>query len=631
MWAIRPVYAFYDNTHVHLTKKAIEILCSSNKGYNYSCAKELEKFTGKEFYDGKPESGKQGIVWGSIAEDYFGENWDYDTAIVKHHYYDPVTRGALSDFEGYDDIKERIPVGSVLAPIIFYYMARGRTSAPYRAQKWVEAAYKAYNHGSIRDAYSLLGRAVHLLEDMGCPAHARNDNHLGVYDSGLINDHLMWDTLEQFCEGRNSEYAEYLELSNETDEIKKYFPFNRRTGKEFQKLSKIKINPYEQYIKNRKDILLSPIEFDGENGKIIDVNSVEEYIEEFALDTAEKWLSDDTIPGNRTKPLFNPPQRPIGAGYKGEGLPSDGVLDIWMELNLNEDEIEENMRLESWLYNNFPEIQKELSLNYHILSKQDAKSLFSVKNPHAAAWADAMRRQAPMNDGVKTTSLTEEVSVKLWESYRKWDFHALFNETKKNPHDAIKTEYSTPFILLWRRRYRLKQDYLKEIIEDRFPLVVKKAASLIQCFYDMVQHVEISLPKKEPCTGPMIIDETLMRKLPLLSEKNEFDGWEFNLQIHNCGALKDDITLDIEGIPEEWTFNVEVVKGLKDQKIVQEEIINGVWSGVLREVEPTPGDVAEQEGISSDKSPQTFIEEYSTPFIGERGAELKITIKPPER
>ena len=265
---IRPAYAYYDLTHWGLTVKSIQRL--SNGGVTYSCWKEINQFLGPkdletamrkstvreagEAMDSwdtyfREKVGDQGIVWGAIAEDYFGDGGDVDKAIVQNHYYNPGTGAGLTDWEGENDTigiwKGFNITGGRMAHGLF---ARNPKSAPERAQMHYEIAKKAYRHGSIRDAWSFLGRAIHLLEDMGVPAHARNDNHLG-YIFGMnfpeINDHLYWDTYEQWCDGvtkpvdanyciphtrtddytgpRDRFYPQYFKVSS-SGEVWKYFP-----------------------------------------------------------------------------------------------------------------------------------------------------------------------------------------------------------------------------------------------------------------------------------------------------------------------------------------------------------------------------------------------------------------------
>ena len=225
---VKPVYAYEDYTHWGLTATAIGRL----RGHKpYSSLKEVNKYlskvenidswfnlpdqkkksiisdVGKSFeswstFINSIPSGTQGILWGSIAEDYLGEGADIDMAIVQNHYYNLLTGGGLSDWEGANDFGQLYGPLS-LGNLARKMLARNPSSATVRAQTHWDLAKKAYESGSIRDAYSLLGRVVHLLEDMTESAHTRNDNHLGsVVNINFpeYNDHLYWTVYEKWCD-----------------------------------------------------------------------------------------------------------------------------------------------------------------------------------------------------------------------------------------------------------------------------------------------------------------------------------------------------------------------------------------------------------------------------------------------
>ncbi len=229
---VKPVYAYEDYTHWGLTAVAVSKLRGAP---NYTSLKEVNKYLGPvesiENWFGSPDQtkrsiiksagenfsswksyvksippGTQGLLWGSIAEDYLGDGGDIDLAIVQNHYYNPVTKGGLNDWEGardYGNLIGDLSLGNLARTIL----ASNPSSATARAQRHWDHARKAYVHGSIRDAYSLLGRVVHLLEDMTEPAHTRNDNHLGAISLGFLtinfpekNDHLYWTIYEKWCD-----------------------------------------------------------------------------------------------------------------------------------------------------------------------------------------------------------------------------------------------------------------------------------------------------------------------------------------------------------------------------------------------------------------------------------------------
>ena len=213
----RPAYAYEDYTHWGITSVAVSRLRGEP---SYTVFKEVNSFLGPvesiETWFGNPDHlkrgtirnagvniamGTQGILWGSIAEDYLGDGFDIDQAIVQNHYYNPATDGGLSDWEGARDFGHLIGDAS-LGNLVRGVLASNPGSATVRAQGHWDVAKKAYVHGSIRDAYSFLGRVVHLLEDMTEPAHTRNDNHLGAMYVNFpeVNDHLHWTTYEKWCD-----------------------------------------------------------------------------------------------------------------------------------------------------------------------------------------------------------------------------------------------------------------------------------------------------------------------------------------------------------------------------------------------------------------------------------------------
>jgi len=579
---VRPAYAFYDRTHVELTRKSVEKIgkLAVNNGINYSCWKEVQEYLGEPPWDGKLAV-QQGLYWGCIAEDYLGDGGDIDLAIVKNHYYNPANMGELTDFEG----KEDIPYGSTLIAAL----ATMRTSACVRAKNWFETALWAYRAGYIRDAYSYLGRVLHLLEDMGCPSHVRNDNHLGIIGpiaSQNFNDHLHWDSLEQFCEGRHSAVKDDYQVSARLGEIKKYYPFFDAS---FQPIYTRYPEPYNDYIRDRIKTPLNPSQIKGDSNPAGDINDALDlklYLDFLAMDTGGKWLSDDTIPGNNTMPI-----KQVGSYYgesvqQTQSLVSSGRLfDVWAYVEANhgitQQMIEEYAQIEE-------KVQREHRGSIGLLDFLVYK--FALQ--------------------VNLNALDQGEVAKLAASYN----YPFWGNTPNN------TQNNFPWIILLRRRYRLKVEYLLDIIQDRFPVITDKGAALIQRFYDIVRHVDIRGDEEKRVNdwGNTPIEMSI-----------EEPGI---LWIENCGGVADDIDFEIGPIPEKWTIEVEAVSGCSGVTGAQE---GETWRGTAQNVEPTDKAKAQKGNVTS---PWVFTRLgfgswaqrlYDETYEGERGAKIKITVKPP--
>jgi hypothetical protein len=597
---IRPVYAYYDRTHVRLTQKSIEKICelAERQGIKYSCRNELKEYLGEPPWDGNLSS-RQGLIWGSIAEDYLGDGGfpDVDDAIVRHHYYDPATHWGLSDFEGQEEVKIK---GYRIGSYLLRFLAPDRESATFRASRWWEAALMAYNHGNIRDAYTYLGRGLHLLEDMACPSHTRNDNHLGNLKGEVLymyNDHMYWDSLEQFCEGTHSPYINEMRYHPSTNEILKQFPFASTgasvpTSTRWSEPFNTYINPIQKPLSKDE---LQPREWCA--GQVSDRFEFDSYLITMAENTAAKWWSDDTIPGNLTKPLYNPPSRDQGKGYFNETeastRSSGGIIDVWEQLNLSQTDIENYAALEEWL-----------------------KSKVSREIFDEAAMSAKRQGRGGINFALlyETEYFSKEDQDKLQplrDSYDKLPF--MWNMMPLAQSDR-------PWQLLKRRRYRFRVDYLISIITDRFPLVTEKCSALIQRFYDLVQHVEIKGDDEERTPG--------WRKKPMTMKAND----PYYIWVENCGGIKDDFSLEIKGIPEGWNIEVESDRGCDS---VNGTYSDGVWKGIVTGVEPTPKAVADEEGIKSpgwrSSASSVIKERYGKEYEGDRGAKLKVTVTPPKK
>lgn len=299
IFSLKPAYAYYNITHLHLTKMAIQKLertgpewdvSLAKGGPPYSCLKELKKFQGEESAElvewdedlNPPPLGKPGLIWGSYMEDYLGEhdvNVDdftskvqgkirhLDISIVLEHFYNPKTGQGLTDFSG--------PVPD--------WMVKFTKPAVDRAQEHWERGKRAYEQGRIRDAYTFLGRVIHLLEDMATPSHVRNDGH--------VKGH--WCSYEQWCDG--------TKLFTHTSDGRIYrLPPNprKKKGTIIQKLSTW--NPPCKTIDSGQNKRPKP-----QNAlfKLVqDEVDVRNLMHRMATRTSQKWLSDDTIPGNDTAP-----------------------------------------------------------------------------------------------------------------------------------------------------------------------------------------------------------------------------------------------------------------------------------------------------------------------------------------
>ncbi|HUS79058.1 MAG TPA: hypothetical protein VM050_10425 [Patescibacteria group bacterium] len=639
---VRPAYAYYDLTHWGLTVKSIERLSAG--GVTYSCWKEINKFLGPNdletsrkkstvkdagkvmeswatYY--KERVGDQGIVWGAIAEDYFGDGGDVDKAIVQNHYFNPATGGALTDWEGEEDTigiwKGLNITGGTMAHGLF---ARNPKSAPERAQMHYEIAKKAYRHGSIRDAWSFLGRAVHLLEDMGVPAHTRNDNHLG-YLLGLnfpeINDHLYWDSYEQWCDGvtkpvdanytipftrtddytgpRSRFYPQYFRVSG-SGEIWKYFPYCSPLN-EFGNGKLFDPEPgqppsWDRLWDPKKvagiDSPLSETEYENAMS-FLKNGDAQGYLVQLARDTVRRWWSDDTIPGNRTCPKTYDAAALGESESKTREMVGQGlILDAWKELDITEEEIEGEM-----------EAVRSIG---GMVSTRDMKDFVDRWIP--IILSDVM--QVPLDNRLED------------ESYSKypWMRHFTF------PAQRYKDRWG----LLHRRRYRLKEGYLAAIAEDRFPVVTERAAAMIQTFYDNLEHVDVREDEEKKNDDGSWRNEKIVVK----AEEGDEGGqeWKLVVWVENYGGVKDDFKVELGKFPEGWEVEVSSLSGCES---VKGELDEGLWKGTLVNVDPTPEKVAEDGGVSS---PWFFTSwyrmgsKYEKPFEGERGAKLEITIRPPK-
>lgn len=650
MKIVRPAYAFYDMAHVYLTEAAIDRLVwiSRKKELNYSSCKEVLKFLGEPPYDGELER-TQGIKWGCIAEDYLGDGADKDTAIVKHHYYDPDPRflGCLSDFVGGE---AAIPG---LSEFIIRMAAGSRWPAPNRAWVWWEVAKKAYEHGSIRDAYSYLGRAIHLFEDMACPAHARNDNHLGALPVPRVtsmafwktfpeyDDHLDWDSLEQFCEGDKSPVKLIMFVSEEENEFLKYFPIVSQadTFHDYTNTTEGKM-PYLEYIKREISKLDEPL---SENELSNCCNSdVLAYIVKMATDTGKDWFSDDTIPGNLTR------QEPhLSNFYHGVGEEKTKqlakeekglILDAWKKLferaNINMNEIEIKEKIEEYV--KIENVLRELEPEFLVRAINT-----NLTHDEMGEWIKGL----PADRAEKLQSrLLEQWQEKiwgLWDSYQTFQFMRPVDELYNERGLMLpRTKKDYPWTLLLRRRYRLTTKYLKAIMKNQVPIVTERAAALIQRFYDNVRHVDLR-KEHEKREGDWR-DKPIIMEMQDPKSKHEKPNY---IWLENCGGVEDDFFLEIDDIPEGYEVKVEKESGCER---VEGDMEGNTWRGTIFNVDPTPKEVADKGSVHSptvivgipyrifmrayvDKPQLDWeIPEYK-PFDGERGAKLKITIIPPKK
>lgn len=627
---VRPVYAYYDKTHVALTEKAIEKL--GKLGVTYSCWKELKEYLGKPPYDadseGKLKEGPQGLLWGSIGEDYFGHQPGflasktiklYNPAIVQNHYYNPINQKGLSDWEGEQDSTHKPVILDVAGWLL---REASPQSAPERAQGHWEFAKKAYEHGSIRDAYSFLGRVVHLLEDMACPAHARNDNHIGEqkgYKFYLYNDHLHWDTLEQWCEGTFSPVQKDFKVSK-TGEIIKYFPFFSKEP--FTRLvDQERTPPCYKYLDKEfggkgigkplsKDELVQLVSLDKSEKSAF----ARKYLQDMALDTAKKWWSDDTIPGNF---LWREREKRDKWGTvldENETDPEDKklvpnqILDAWKMVGFDSERQIEEAR------EKIRKMMKEARDGI----ENECRGKLPFVDPSSAAYRKCIE------EGIQKAR--EKISK---ETLKK----RIYDGLRKVPDSLkpIRNWVAGDFVgweglkkgrleLLFRRRYRIKLGYLEAIVKERFPKVTERAAALIQRFYDSVRHVDLR-GEEEKRNGAW-------RDKPIIITDKKPGIW-----LENCGGVDDDFTLEIEGkIPKGWKIKVEKTSGCKEVRLLKEEARNGsspvMQKWMIEGVEPTPKEAA---GPGTVLPLDKLREKYEKPFEGSRGAKLKITITPPEK
>lgn len=598
---VEPVYAYEDYTHWGLTTQTLLRMRAGGKPY--SSLKEIDAFLGPlanldDWYRGRDaqaqmtvvrntrdniENTPRGLVWGSIAEDYLG-----GATIVQNHYFDPLTTGGLSDWEGSQDITG--------ADTLRRWLASNPSSAPRRAQVHWNTAIKAYEAGEIRDAFAYLGRVVHLLEDMSLPSHSRNDNHLGYVPAGrsfgisfpAYNDHLYYDNLEKWCDAVETpilrpslpsplEPPHQFEVSSATGsagqtggrspgsrgepthipgEVKKYFPF---ISDNFRPMFNDASTPTSwEYIwggKAPSGMKQPPNDAD----KTLWMNNsqvpepVEIFLMEMGTDTAFNWFSDDTIPGNRTCPTTYSAEAYRGFGAKNE------TVDYVMSL------VSKNLVTDAWAH------VKDLEGN----------------------------------------PVTEEVLEEAKEDYSKYP--KMANTIFRNDIDKNRWE------LLRRRRFRINIGYLQLLVQDRFPKVTSRAAMLIQGFYDALRHVEIRGDGEERDADGKWRKQPIIVKKPLKSEGSE--DWKFTVWVENCGGVKDDIKIQLGGIPDGWEVKVEPDPERPGCESITGELRKRVWIGEAKGVEPTP-EKSDQGKVPFDSRT------YEEPFSGERGAKLLVTIGP---
>jgi hypothetical protein len=651
MLYIRPAYAFEGYTHLGLTMKSLENLQGDKP---FSSLKEINDYLGKiesleqwQSAIGKsaqsiaddiiqksennatPEN-EQGLAWTSIAEDYLP-----DIFAVKNHFYNPIARSrhepdGLSDWEGEDDCKVLgLPAGWAARTIL----SGSNVSAATKAQEFWDKAIKAYIHGSIRDAYSYLGRVIHLLEDMIVPSHARNDNHPG-YQAGFnlpsFNDHLYYDSLEKWCDSKDltipepalyakpfqSEEAHFFKyaptgVSGPSEEIKKYFP---HCGNTYERPYENETYPTSWNYLYGSDGKARATKLNISDApdwrKLAEDHDIKQYVEKMAEYTWKRWWSDDTIPGNKTCPNTydqdwyrdrSEEEEWVTQIRVGQGQ----ILDSWNWVKdsegnpLTEETIEKMSRIERAL------ALLRLDLDGEMLSLDDLQGLIQQVFEESSFESVQNLFQQALEGDINSFS--------TYSAFPKMKNIIFNSEKNKNRWDII-----------GRRRYRLNPSYLSEMVKDTFPELTDKAALLMQSFYDTFQHVDLrgddeSIPRKIWEDEPLIIKETM--------DNVKKDGWTFTIWLENFGGVKDDFEIELGEAPEGWEISVEPDSERPGCKNVEGEMRERSWVGVVTEVEPTPQPEPEESWLSG--KPSLDERTYDEPFKGERGAKLIVSVTPP--
>jgi PKD domain-containing protein len=147
-----------------------------------------------------------------VAIDDFAPHHDWDTATNwNSHFFEAKTHVRLST------PLEVAPPGWGCNII----RINTRTTAAERAQMLYTMAKDDYRAGHYKSAFRILGRMMHLLEDMTSPAHVTDDPHGGPTDCGGDNDPFeRWG----YCESKASSathrrICEYFADSSQTNNV----------------------------------------------------------------------------------------------------------------------------------------------------------------------------------------------------------------------------------------------------------------------------------------------------------------------------------------------------------------------------------------------------------------------------
>lgn len=133
-----------------------------------------------------------------------------------------------------------------------------------------------YKRGDWDRAYAVLGRVVHLLEDMAVPAHVRNDNHLGQYLANFVDS--PWEVANGLLFGK-SRYEGFFPIATH-DMLKR--------GME----------PFECYTYG----LVLKGEAPATGDRPVFFAEWDAYFRDLAMYTHTHWYSENTIPGNDSAP-----------------------------------------------------------------------------------------------------------------------------------------------------------------------------------------------------------------------------------------------------------------------------------------------------------------------------------------
>ncbi|MDD2897817.1 MAG: hypothetical protein PHI31_03795 [Desulfuromonadaceae bacterium] len=162
-------------------------------------------FTGLLFilFLAKPCHAFQGGTHRYIAEQAIGmlnDTYDIGADFLETTTYQRITNWAVdADYNNWDNLLNQWRFESALAPLVHFWDADsnkgllGFSTAYEKADEYWNLAITEYTKGNKSKAYEFLGATIHLLSDMGSPAHVHNDDHiLGDFMENYLEQNHSW-------------------------------------------------------------------------------------------------------------------------------------------------------------------------------------------------------------------------------------------------------------------------------------------------------------------------------------------------------------------------------------------------------------------------------------------------------